>query len=209
MKKIPAAGLMIGLLFFPVKSLSQGIMSGQTVANFYVGGGSALNKSGMEVGGQDLSWGNFGGDAGFSYLYFPNPYLALGADIHFGAFQGSESFDEVPGWWYWHTLETDFELYTMNLMGVGRLTVNPGSRARFYIHFGAGITLSEGSMTYKCDDYEIYRSENYDTSFSWYAGMGLEFEAENNLVWGIEARYNAFEHSYEDNDVFCWRQGVK
>ncbi len=198
MKKILMLLIMVGMCFCSGKSMAQGIEGGESVANFYMGLGSALQKSGMEVDGQNLSWGNIGGDAGLSYLYFVSPYLGLGADIHYAGFQGSESFEDVPGRWYWHTFETDFEMHTMHIMGIGRINLNPGSSLRLYIPFGAGIALSEGRMRYKWDDYDMYQAESYDSSFSWYAGIGLEFETNNNVTWGIEARYNAFEHNYQD-----------
>ena len=198
MKKVLTVCLLVGMFFFPAKSFSQGIESGQSAANFYIGFGTALNKSGLEVDGQDLSWGNIGGGAGFSYLYSPTPYFGLGADIHMEGFQGSESFEDVRGRWHWHTFSSDFEMYTMHLMGVGRININPGSRVRLYIPFGAGIALSESRMTYRFDDHKMYDERNYDSSFSWYAGLGLEFETDNGRAWGLEARYNAFEHSYED-----------
>lgn len=190
--------VLVGMFLFPAKSFAQGIENGQAVGNFYLGVGSALNKSGMEVDGQDLSWGNVGVDTGFSFLYFPSSFLGIGAEIRYAAFQGSETLEYVPGWWYWHTLETDFDLNTIHIMGTGRLNINPHSQIRLYVPFGAGIALSKGSMSYKWDGHEYYSSENYDTSFSWYAGIGLEFETESGLAWGIEARYNAFEHDYED-----------
>lgn len=198
MKKILVLLAVLGMCFFSGQSRAQGIESGQSAIDFYLGVGSALQKSGMEVDGQNLSWGNVGGDAGLSYLFFPTPYLGLGADIHFAGFQGSESFEEVPGWRHWHTLETDFEMGTIHVMGIGRININPGSSVRLYIPFGAGVALSKSSMTYRWDDYDVYKAENSDSSFSWYAGIGLEFETNNRYTWGIEARYNAFEHNYED-----------
>ena len=198
MKKIQVLAVLIGMCVFAGPSMAQGIESGQSVVDFYLGAGSALQKSGMEVDGQNLSWGKVGADAGISYLYFSSPYLGIGADIHYAGFQGSESFEDVPGRWHWHTFDTDFEMSTLHVMGIGRINLNPDSPVRIYLPFGAGIALSKGSMKYIWDNYEIYQAENYDSSFSWYAGIGVEFETNNGFAWGIEARYNAFEHNYKD-----------
>lgn len=196
-KKI--AVLMLGILFFlPIAGNAQGVWGGQSTANLYVGVGSALGKSGMEIDGQNLSWGNVGGELGLSYLYFASPYLALGADIHYAGFAGTQTVEDVPGWWHWHTLETDFETNTLHVMGIGRLTINPDSPVRLYLPFGAGVAFSEGKMRYKWDDHEYYSAESYDTSLSWYAGVGLEFETGNNWAWSIEARYNSFSHDYDE-----------
>ncbi len=197
MKKILTLLYGISLCLLPVLGRSQGIESGQSMISVYGGLGTALQKSGLELDGESLSWGNIGGEAGLSYLWFPQAQVGIGADLRLASFRGSQLIRrDVPGWWHWHTFESDLEMSTLQLMGAGRINVNPSSSVRLYFPFGAGIVLSEGSIKYTWDG-EVFDSEDeLDTSFGWYAGVGLEFDASDRLAWGIEARYNAFTYDY-------------
>lgn len=198
MKKIMVLLMMLGMCAFPCTSKAQGIESGDSMFSIYGGVGTALQKSGLNVGGKDLSWGNIGGEFGLSYLHFLSPYFGFGADVHYAGFQGSESTDYKPGYWYWHTLKSDFEMHSMHVMGIGRVNLNPGSRVRVYVPFGAGVAVSLGKMEYKWDDYVINTNQDVDISFSWYAGLGVEFEQNDRLSWSIEGRYNSFSYDYAE-----------
>ena len=198
MKKILMVGLWAVLLFSPFKSSAQGITAGQGTGNIYFGLGSALEKSDLEVDGKNLSWGNIGGEVGLSYLYFPSEFIGLGVDLHFAGFKGSQSVEDVPGWWRWHTLKTEFSMSTTQLMAIGRLNLNPSSPVRMYIPFGAGVVLSEAKMKYSWDDREVYKEEDYNVSPGWYVGLGLEFDTNSALTWGVEFRYNSFQYDYSD-----------
>ena len=186
------------LFLFPVKSMAQGMEGGESLFGAYLGLGSALQKSGMEVDGKDLSWGNVGAEFGLSYLYFPSAYVGIGAALQLGAFQGSQSTEDVPGRWRWHTFKTDFEMVNQELMGIGRINLNPSSSVRLYIPFGAGVVLSKASMRYTWDDYWKEEEEDYNFSFGWYAGIGVEFEQSERFSWGLEARYNSFKYDYSE-----------
>ncbi len=195
MKKVINLLFVLGIFLFPVKGFSQGIYSGQSLVTVYGGVGTALEKSGMELDGKRISWGNIGGEMGLSYLYFPTPFLGLGVDVHYAGFQGSDTLEYLEGRHHWHTFETDFEMHTLQLMAAGRVNLNPNSYVRFYIPFGAGLVLSEGEIKYRWDDYPCETEDyDYDASFGWYAGLGVEFPAGDSRSWGLEARYNAFRY---------------
>ncbi|MBR4592692.1 MAG: outer membrane beta-barrel protein [Elusimicrobiaceae bacterium] len=210
MKRILTIGLLVGIFVFPGVGQAQGIEGGQRLWSIYGGLGTALQKSGLEVDGKNLSWGNIGGELGLSYLYFPSEYFGMGIDLRYAGFQGSEHYDETPGWWYRYTFESDFEMHTLQLMAAGRINLNPGSSVRLYIPFGAGAVLSDGSMTYTWGrefysyyDDTLYHEDCYenteraaDVSFGWYAGVGLEFDSNGKITWGLEARYNSFRYDY-------------
>ena len=196
MKKIIMSLLGIGMCLFPTAGFAQGIESGDSLVSIYGGVGTALQKSGLNIDGKDLSWGNIGGELGLSYLYFPSAYFGIGADIHYAGFQGSTSVDYVPGYWYWHTFKSDFTMHSLHAMAIGRININPASRVRLYIPFGAGIAGSLANMEYTVDDYTVNNDLDYDASFSWYAGLGLEFELNNRTAWSLEARYSSFSYDY-------------
>jgi len=198
MKKIWMVGLLAVLLLSPLKSSAQGITAGQSTGSIYLGLGSALGKSDLEVDGKNLSWGNIGAEGGLSYIYFPNEFIGLGVDLHFAGFKGSQRLEDVPGWWRWHTLKTEFNMNTTQLMAIGRLNLNPSSPVRMYIPFGAGVVLSEAKMKYLWDNREVYKEEDYNVSPGWYVGLGIEFDTNNALTWGVEFRYNSFQYDYSD-----------
>lgn len=196
MKKVIVFLMFVGIYMFPAAARAQGIESGDAMFSVYGGLGTALQKSGLNVDGKDLSWGNIGAEFGVSYLYFTSPYFGFGADVHYTGFQGSESVDYVPGYWHWHTFKSDFELRSLHAMAIGRLNVNPGSRVRVYVPFGVGIAGTLASMKYTWDDYVVNEDPDVDASLSWYAGLGLEFETSDRLAWSIEGRYSSFSYDY-------------
>ena len=194
MKKLLTTLLLGGMILCSLQVRAQGIEAGSSMVSLYAGFGSALEKSDIEINGDNLSWGNIGGELGLSYLFFPTPYLGLGADIRYAGFQGSEKTEYWAGYWYWHTLESDFETHTLQLMASGRININPDSNVRLYIPFGGGVVFSRGIMEYKWDDY-IYDTEtDSSTSLGWYAGVGIEFDTAERFAWGLEARYNTFRY---------------
>ena len=196
MKKKLMMVLAAVLVFFPAKIFGQGIESGQSMVSLYGGLGSAMEKSDMEIDGKRFAWGNVGAELGLSYLYFPSSYLGLGVDLHYAGFQGSDTLEDVPGWWYWHTFESDFEMHTFQIMGAGRLNINPQSSVRLYVPFGAGVVFAQGRMDYKWDGYCEYTQTDTNTSLGWYAGIGIEFDTNERFAFGLEARYNSFRYDY-------------
>ena len=209
MKKFLATLFVVSIVIFPAAGQAQGIEAGQSMWSIYGGLGTALEKSDMEMEGKNLSWGNLGGEIGLSYLYFPSEYFGLGVDLRWAGFKGSDSSEPAFWSWYWDSYEEELEMHTLQLMASGRLNLNPGSQVRLYVPFGAGLVLSEGRMAYTLSrvyysyyDHAYYEEtvtdydDAHDTSFGWYAGVGLEFAAGERAVWGLEARYNSFRYDY-------------
>ncbi len=205
MKKLGMLFCMLCMSLMPGLSRAQGIENGDSMLSVYLGVGSAVNKSGLEVEGKNLSWGNIGWEGGLSYLYFPVSFLGMGVNIRYAGFQGSNNVEYIPGHWHWHTLESKMQTHTLQLMGAGRINLNPASSVRVYMPFGAGLVLTNSLMTYTWDDYYEQREHSLDTSFGWYAGVGVEFEQRNGAAWAIEARYNTFR--YKDS-YFAERIGA-
>ena len=209
MKKFLVMLFVISMGLFPAVGQAQGIESGQSMWSIYGGLGTALEKSGLEMDGRNLSWGNLGAEVGLSYLYFPSEYFGMGVDLRYAGFKGSGSTEPAYWSWYWDSFDKDLEMNTLQLMAAGRININPGSQVRLYVPFGAGFVLSDGGMSYTLsrDYYSFYDHTYYedsytnydgahDTSLGWYAGIGLEFDSGERVAWGLEARYNSFRHDY-------------
>lgn len=185
-------------LFFmiPLSAAAEGIEAGQSKVNLYLETAFALDRTGVEfTEGKDYAWGNFGFGVGLSYMYFPSSHIGLGIESSIKGFRGSEQ----TTWWHhghhWDCEDTELSLQQFQVMGATRLYLNPESRTRLYIPLGAGISIVNGEVTYNGDHFYSYEEDYTTSSFTYYAGVGLEFEANNGLVFGLEARYNAFDYN--------------
>lgn len=172
-----------------------GIDSGDFMFSLYGGLGSGLQKTGVEFAGEkDFAWGNFGGEMGLSGMYFSNPYLGLGADIHFSGFAGSEKEFWSKGEYHWHNYKMDLSTSLLQIMGVGRLYLNPEGNSRLYIPFGAGFTVTNSEFGYTEDDWYHAKRDYTSASLGYYVGLGWEVDWQENSSFGLEARYNSFRY---------------
>ena len=189
--------LLISLfLVIPLSVAAEGIEAGQNKVNLYLETAFGLDRSGVEfTEGKDYAWGDVGFGMGLSYFYFPSPYIGLGIDGGIKGFRGSNVTEWEHHGHHWDCEETELSLQQFQLLGATRLYLNPGSRARFYVPLGAGISIVNADIDYTGDHHYSYEENYSTTSFTYYAGLGLEFEVSNGLVFGFEARYNAFDYN--------------
>ena len=183
-------------LLIPLSVAAEGIEAGQHKFNLYVETAAGLDRTGVEfTEGKDYAWGNFGVGMGMSYFYFPSEYIGIGIDGALKGFRGSEQENWFRHGHHWDVEEAKLSMQQFQILGATRIYLNPQSRARLYVPLGAGISVVNGEIEYDGDHWYSYE-ENYATSsFTYYAGIGLEFEANNGLVWGLEARYSAFDYN--------------
>ncbi|MBO4675224.1 MAG: outer membrane beta-barrel protein [Elusimicrobiaceae bacterium] len=174
---------------------ASGVEEGDFMYNFYAGLGSGLQRSGVEFAGEkDFAWGNFGVDLGLSGMYFSNPYLGLGADIHFSGFVGSDTEFFTTSGYHWHNYKMELNTSLFQFMGAGRLYLNPEGRARLYIPFGAGLTVANGEFVYEEDHFHPIKWDHTSASLGYYVGLGWEVDWQENSAFGLEARYNSFRY---------------
>ena len=183
MKKIVLSVLAVFLTFPAFAQLEQG----QHVVGVRAGLGFQLQNSGItySTSGSRTDWGTLGSDLALSYHYLLTEHFGLGAEVSAGTFDGGDftfnSSDKIED-----------EARLINLMVTARYTFHPAKRVRFYIPFGAGLTIAKQKLDI---DYlgNSYSKEKTDNSFGWFAGLGLEFDlGHNGWSWGLEARYAAF-----------------
>ena len=185
------------LLIVPLSASAEGIEAGQNKVNLYFESAFGLDRTGVEfTEGKDYAWGNVGFGMGLSYFYYPTSYIGIGIDGSIKGFRGTQQEEWFQHGHHWHCDESELSMQQFQILGATRLYLNPESRVRLYVPLGAGISVVNGEIEYKSDDYWDRYDNNYATSsFTYYAGVGLEFEANNGLVMGLEARYNAFDYN--------------
>lgn len=189
---------LMGLFFvLPLSVAAEGIEAGKNQVNLYLETAFGLDRTGVEfTEGKDYAWGNAGVGMGLSYLYYPSSHLGIGIDGSIKGFQGTKREEWYHYGHHWYMDEAELTMQQFQLLGAARLYLNPESRVRLYVPLGAGISIVNGEMEYKSDYYWDRYEENYtSTSFAYYAGVGLEFETNNGLAFGLEARYNAFDYN--------------
>lgn len=189
--------LLASLLFvLPLSAAAEGIEAGQSKFNLYLETAFGLERTGVEfTEGKDYAWGNVGFGTGLSYFYFPSSHIGLGIDGSIKGFRGTNVVNWVRHGHHWDCEEAELSMQQIQLLGATRLYLNPESRARLYVPLGAGVSIVNGNIDYGGDHWYSY-DENYTTtSFTYYAGLGLEFETNNGIVFGLEARYNAFDYN--------------
>lgn len=186
MKKLIA--VIVACLGLGVFANAQGIEAGDHMFSMMIGGGAGLQDSGTKkVNGEEAEWGKAGAVAGLSYMVFPSEYWGLGLEVNDGIFAD----DKVKGigWEEVHGMNV------LNAMASMRFNLNPDSRARLYIPFGAGLTSATGIIETKIAGDKQDKTASYN-SFGWFAGVGFEIALGSEGRWslGAEGRYNAFQY---------------
>ena len=180
--------IFISVLFFSLPAFAQ-LGQGQNMISGNLGLGFQLNNSGIQysAGGPNLDWGSLGIDYAIAYHYLITRYLALGAELGAGSYDGANiTFSN----------KNQANSYVRLFRGMlsARFNANPGSRFRFYIPLGAGIVRATQAIDI---DYwgTKYHNKKTDNSLTWFLGAGLEFDiGDNGWNWGLQTRYNVFTY---------------
>lgn len=216
MKKLFFLAVLIALMgACPVGLAAQGISKGDQMVSVFAGMGGATNETALpwdlrdDTGkplssAKDFGWGDESVSFGVQYLYAVNSYWAFGAEYQAQFFDGST--DELHGFGpggqqFKATADQDMDAH--NFLVAGRFTVNPQSAWRFYIPFGAGISLAKATVNNSFwerngtgSHYVADSQSNRSNSFTYYIGAGLEHPITEHWLWGVEGRYQSFSFDY-------------
>lgn len=186
MKKLIA--VVVACLGLAVAAQAQGIEAGDHMFSMMIGAGAPLQDSGLkDDGGKEVDWADGGAIAGLSYMVFPSEYWGLGLEVNDGIFADEKT--KGIGWEEVHGMNV------LNAMVSMRFNLNPDSRARLYIPFGAGLTTATGIIETKNGGTKEDKTATYN-SFGWFVGVGFEIALGSQGHWslGAEGRYNAFSY---------------
>lgn len=197
MKKLGIVFSLFLLLLGALPASASPVKEGVFLSGFYVGGAFGLENSGMEFDGNNFAWGHAGLELGLSGQYFLNDYLALGGDLHYAGFDGSDK-----SYWDRSTVpykqhEMSLNLETWNFFATGRAYFNPARATRFYVPFGLGMVVGHGKFRYKESSTNTsLRASSTSLGAGGFAGIGLENDIyEGNLTIGLEMRYNMYRYN--------------
>ena len=189
---------------------AQSLQKGDQMVSGLIGFGGALGNSGVQTvsaltqkNTDNLDWGDESVSYGVQYVYALSPYFAFGAEYNGNRFDGA-SYEE---YFYWgspkeqESIDQDMDVH--NFMAAGRFTFNPGAKTRVYVPFGLGVARAKATISYSLDMVEngllTHTASSQDestASFTYYIGLGVESHFSPHWLWGLEARYQAFEFDY-------------
>lgn len=213
MKKLTLLAVLLSMLCaWPVAVSAQGIEKGDQMVSVFLGGAAPLQDSGVRsesitgdsVGNSVLDWGDGAGSYGAQYMYALTPHFAIGAEYNGNNFGDAEYereyFLDIDNW---GEDEINSKMNVQNFMVAGRYTFNPQAKTRFYIPLGLGIASSKATFDYSYAeriggllDRDSSSASKRTTSFAYYVGLGLEGTFNENWIWGVEGRYQAFTFDY-------------
>ena len=175
MKKL----LLLCALFIAVPAVAQnyyglqeyGLRKNTTRVEFY--GGVALPEDNWNKDGHDL--GTTGWTAGIGFTRNLLPFFGLGLDGNYTQLGDGEK--DASGNYYRTGVATGFV--------TGRVSFFPSQATRLYVPFGAGLAHTFVRQKLAGGGHETYDG----TDLGGMLGAGLEFDLDDSLIFGAEARY--------------------
>lgn len=143
----------------------------------------------------DRKMGDVGFSAGLGFVRNFSAPFALGADVNFTRLSAGDK--------YWLPSMTNNPVNTrtgiVTGLVTGRINLFPRSATRIYIPGGVGVGHIYSTQKDQVnDDNETFNS----TSFAWMVGLGVEFDVADDLIFGVEARYNGITLNDKYRDRF-------
>lgn len=154
-----------------------GLRANTTRVELY--GGMSQPQSTWTHDGHDMDLGDTGFSAGLAFVRNITPAFSLGVDGNYSGFSSGDKFFDGAQ-------QAKFTTGIATGLVTGRINFFPSEPTRLYIPVGFGV----GHMfaKEKFDD----GSHNTEHSTSWAAmlGLGLEFDIDETVIFGVEGRYN-------------------
>ncbi len=148
-----------------------GLRRNTTRAEFY--GGVVLPAENWDKNGYDL--GTTGWTAGLGFTRNLMPYFGLGLDGNYAQLGNGDK--DTAGNYYRAGVVTG--------LITGRVTFFPSQATRLYVPFGAGLAHTFVRQKLAAGGHGTYDG----TDLAGMLGAGLEFDLDDNIIFGIEARY--------------------
>lgn len=171
---------------FDVMDQGRGLQKNTTRVEFY---GGVADPSGSR------QLGDTGFSAGIGFTRNIWRWFGLGLDANFTGLGAGDVYTVGTT-----TLQNTRSGIATGLF-TGRLNLFPSSPTRFYIP--AGIGVGHAYSTQKNQNLDT-RTTISSTDVAWMVGVGLEFDIDETMVFGVEARYNnvSVNDKYQNNGSF-------
>lgn len=166
-------------------------------------GGAAQPQSDWTHNGADVKLGNTGFSAGLAFVRNITPVFAIGIDGNYAGFASGDTVTRttslifrpgvrpLPGIGDALLMQQEYKYSTGIATGLitGRINFFPSAKTRLYIPVGAGV----GHMFVKQKFTNGEHDTTNSTSWALMAGLGLEFDIDETVIFGIEGRYNLID----------------
>lgn len=193
MKKL----LLLCALFLSVPAVAQdyyglqeyGLRKNTTRIEFY--GGMVLPQDSWSHHGQEIDLGGTGWTAGIGFTRNIFPVFSLGVDGNYAQLGDGDTFISGGQDSYYRTgIATG--------LVTGRVNFFPSQATRLYVPFGIGV----GHMfaRQKLDDGSHVTTDS--TDLAQMLGLGLEFDIDETVIFGVEGRYYLIEANSDFKDAF-------
>lgn len=164
-----------------------GLRKNTTRVEFY--GGMTMPKDDWKVHGTEL--GTTGWTAGLGFTRNLVSFFGLGLDANYAQLGDGEKFSSGSGNSYYRT-------GVATGLITGRLTFFPSQATRLYVPFGMGI----GHMFARQKNNDGSHLTTNSTDLAQMLGLGLEFDIDETLIFGVEGRYYIIEANDDFKDAF-------
>lgn len=193
MKKL----LLLCALFLSVPAVAQdyyglqeyGLRKNTTRIEFY--GGMVLPQDSWSHHGQEIDLGGTGWTAGIGFTRNIFPVFSLGVDANYAQLGDGDTF--ISG-----GQESYYRTGIATGLVTGRVNFFPSQATRLYVPFGIGV----GHMfaRQKLDDGSHVTTDS--TDLAQMLGLGLEFDIDETVIFGVEGRYYLIEANSDFKDAF-------
>lgn len=151
-------------------------------------GGMVVPFEGWHNHDTNIDLGKTGWTAGIGFHRNIIPLISIGLDANYAQLGDSDK-------------KSDKSFYRTGIatgLVVGRVNFFPSQATRLYVPFGVGV----GHMfaRQKMDDKSHKTTSS--TDFAQMLGLGLEFDLDESLIFGVEGRYYLVEANKEFEDAF-------
>lgn len=149
-------------------------------------GGAVLPQDNWEAQGNDL--GTTGWTAGIGFTRNLVPFFGLGLDGNYA--QLGDGDKDSSGTYYRTGVATG--------LITGRFSFFPSQATRIYVPFGAGLGYTFARKKLSSGEHETIDG----TDLAGMLGVGLEFDLDDSLIFGVEGRYYTIKADSEFKEAF-------
>lgn len=166
-----------------------GLRKNTTRVEFY--GGMTIPQDSWNHGGQEVDLGQTGWTVGVGFTRNITPVFALGLDGNYAQLGDGDKFASASGNSYYRT-------GIATALVTGRVNFFPSQSTRLYIPFGIGANHLFARQ--KNEDGSHLTTDG--TDLAQMIGLGLEFDIDETIIFGLEGRYYLIETADEVKEAF-------
>ena len=166
-----------------------GLRKNTTRIEFY--GGMVLPQDDWSHDGQNINLGNTGWTAGIGFTRNIIPVFSLGVDGNYAQLGDGDTF--ISG-----GQESYYRTGIATGLITGRVNFFPSQATRLYVPFGVGV----GHMFARQKFDDGSHKTTSCTDLAQMLGVGLEFDIDETVIFGVEGRYYLVEADSDFKDAF-------